>query len=153
MPVKKRHCISSKYLLASSLDLFGDHWTLLVIRDLMILGKHEFKEFLSSPEGISTNVLTDRLSYLCSEGLVAWIEHPHSKKRKLYYLTEDGKSLFPVLSSIVAWNLRNTSVEKIPERLRLVAAGKTDEAEKLMRSALTSWEKKYLPEESANFVK
>jgi len=120
MPEKKRHKDNSKCPLASCLDLFGDHWTLLVIRDLMIMDKHEFKEFLASPEGISTNILTNRLSYLSNEGFVDSIIHPDSKKRKLYYLTELGKSLFPVLGSIVAWKLNSIPANHIPSHLTLL---------------------------------
>jgi DNA-binding HxlR family transcriptional regulator len=92
-----------------ALDLFGDRWTLLVIRDLL-LGKSRFKEFSNSPEGIPTNILSDRLERLSESGIVRKIPVAEGSKRKAYALTEMGESLGPLLVSIRDWGL-----EWIPE--------------------------------------
>ncbi len=91
---------------ACALDIVGDKWTLLVVRDLMC-GRAHFKEFLKSPEGIATNILTDRLNRLVEHGLAekyASSEHPG---REAYRLTPKGKSLRPVLAAVMRWGLAN----------------------------------------------
>lgn len=87
---------------ANMLDLFGDKWTLLVVRDLL-LGKSRYNEFAESPEGIPTNILADRLKRLEQGGIV--IKNPYCQKptRYQYELTEKGKDLIPVLESMVLW--------------------------------------------------
>jgi DNA-binding HxlR family transcriptional regulator len=93
--------------IACSLDLIGDRWTLLVIRDMMFRGKQRFEEFLESPEAISTNILANRLKVLEEMGLVK--KHPYSShsRRMNYQLTERGRSLRPVLKAMVVWGLKN----------------------------------------------
>lgn len=90
---------------ACALDLFGDKWTLLVVRDLM-LGRSRYKDFASSPEGIPTNILADRLQRLLDSGLVQQIPAEDGSKRLAYQLTEKGKSLRPVLKSLRDWGLK-----------------------------------------------
>ena len=89
---------------ACSLDLFGDRWTLLVIRDLF-LGRSRFKEFAASPEGIPTNLLTDRLERLVTAGVVARVP-VDGEKRLAYELTEKGRALRPILAAMKEWGLR-----------------------------------------------
>jgi len=99
-----------------ALDLFGDRWTLLVIRDLF-LGRSRFKDFASSPEGIPTNILSDRLERLCQGGLVKQVPATEGGKRMAYALTKKGESLRPILRVIRDWGLKwedGTSVS-IPE--------------------------------------
>ena len=91
---------------ACTLDLIGDKWTLLVMRDLF-LGRTQFKEFRASPEGIATNILTDRLNRLVEAGLVEKNYAEPSAKRASYRLTERGKSLGPILKAIRDWGLKN----------------------------------------------
>ncbi|HEY9616710.1 MAG TPA: helix-turn-helix domain-containing protein [Microcoleaceae cyanobacterium] len=93
--------------IACTLDLIGDHWTLLVIRDMMFFGKQRFEEFLESPEGISTNILANRLKTLEQLGLVEKIPYSNHARRMNYQLTEQGQSLRPVLLSIVRWGLQH----------------------------------------------
>lgn len=73
------------------------------MRDLLFFNKHEYKEFLASPENIATNILADRLKKLLNHGLVGEIVHPDNKSRKLYYLTGKGKDLMPILIEMVRW--------------------------------------------------
>ena len=81
---------------ACSLDIFGDRRTLLVIRDLL-LGRSRFRDFLSSPEGIPTNILADRLERLLEEGVIKHIPAADGTKRRAYQLTKKGEALRPVL--------------------------------------------------------
>ena len=88
--------------IASTLDLVGDKWTLVLVRD-MINGKERFGEFLESPERIPTNILANRLRDMERDGLV--IREPYSSRppRFSYRLTARGESLLPVLQSVCRW--------------------------------------------------
>jgi DNA-binding HxlR family transcriptional regulator len=88
--------------IACTLDLIGDRWTLLIVRDLF-KGKHRFSEFLSSNEGIKTNILTDRLKRLEGAGLVKRSRYEDRPPRYEYHLTPSGRSLGPVLKAMFAW--------------------------------------------------
>ena len=87
-----------------SLDIFGDRWTLLVVRDLF-LGRTRFKDFAASPEGIPTNILADRLERLLAHGVVEQIPAQDGTKRLAYRLTEKGKALGSVLKAVRDWGL------------------------------------------------
>jgi DNA-binding HxlR family transcriptional regulator len=89
---------------ACSLDIFGDRWTLLVVRDLF-LGRTRFKDFAASPEGIPTNILSDRLERLQTHGVIEQIPAEDGTKRLAYCLTEKGKALGPALKAIRDWGL------------------------------------------------
>jgi DNA-binding HxlR family transcriptional regulator len=101
--------------IACSLDLIGDRWTLLVIRDMMFFGKQRFEEFLESPEGISTNILTNRLKFLEEAGLLEKQPYSNHPRRMNYQLTARGKSLRPVLKTMIAWGLKNIPDTMIPD--------------------------------------
>jgi DNA-binding HxlR family transcriptional regulator len=88
---------------ACALDIVGDRWTLLVVRDLFC-GKSQFKEFRASPEGIASNILSDRLAKLERHGLVERVPLPAIGK-DAYQLTQRGRSLEPLLEQITAWGL------------------------------------------------
>ena len=91
---------------ACALDLFGDRWTLLVVRDLLS-GKSHFKEFLASPEGIATNILAERLARLASNGLVERYPSSDIAGREAYRLTEKGRSLRELMKQLKAWGLNH----------------------------------------------
>ena len=98
--------------LACSLDVLGDRWTLLVIRDLF-LGRARFRDFLASPEGIPTNILSDRLERLLEQRIVQQIPASDGTKRLAYSLTKKGKALGPLLETMRDWGLqwdKNTKV-------------------------------------------
>ncbi len=90
--------------LSCSLDLIGDKWSLLIIRDMLFFGKSTYNEFLNSGEGISTNILNDRLIKLTELGLISYTG---TAKRKKYELTAKGLDLKPVLQSIVEFGLKH----------------------------------------------
>lgn len=89
---------------AATLDLIGDKWTLLVVRDLFA-GKRRFREFLASPEGIASNILAARLERLTAFGLVSAEASDERAGASAYGLTERGRSLFPVLAAMRDWGL------------------------------------------------
>ena len=89
---------------ACTLDILGDRWTLLVVRDLL-LGRTRYKEFVSSPEGIPTNILSERLERLLAHGIAEQVPVSEGAKRFGYQLTDKGKALLPVLRSMRDWGL------------------------------------------------
>ena len=98
-----------------TLDIIGDRWTLIVIRDLMFFGKQRFEQFLESPEQISTNILANRLKQLEELGLVKKQPYSNHSRRMNYQLTEKGQSLRPVLKVITAWGIKHLDNTKLPE--------------------------------------
>ncbi len=89
---------------ACALDLIGDRWTLLVIRDLL-LGRSRFKDFAASPEKIPTNILSDRLERLVGHGVIEKVPATEGGKRFAYRLTDKGEALRPVLLALRDWGL------------------------------------------------
>lgn len=92
--------------IACTLDLVGDRWTLLVLRD-MFLGKTRYDEFLASPEKISTNILAERLKRLEALDMITKQPYGSHRRRMEYRLTERGRSLAPVLEAMVDWGRQN----------------------------------------------
>ena len=90
--------------LASTLDLFGDRWTLLVVRDLLF-GDRRFKDFVASPERIPTNLLSDRLARLLAQDIIAQVPSPDGSKHLAYRLTPKGEALRPILEAMRDWGL------------------------------------------------
>ncbi len=93
--------------IACTLDLLGDKWTLLVLRDIVIFKKSRFEQFLESPEKIATNILTDRLHKLEKAGLISKAPYGNHRLRMAYTATEKGISTTPMLKEIVKWGLKN----------------------------------------------
>jgi len=89
---------------ACSLDILGDRWTLLVVRDLF-LGRGRFRDFTASPEGIPTNILSERLERLLQHGVVEQIPAADGTKRSAYRLTKKGQALGPVVAAMRDWGL------------------------------------------------
>ncbi len=86
-----------------SLEIFGDRWTLLIIRDIAFIGNKKFEDFLTSPEKISTNILADRLKKLEESGIIEKRLYGTHSQRGEYFLTEKGETLIPVLHVIAEW--------------------------------------------------
>jgi DNA-binding HxlR family transcriptional regulator len=93
--------------IANALDLLGDRWTLLVIRDLLFVGKRRFGELANSPEGIPTNILSDRLRRLEECGVVTKVPYQLRPKRYEYQLTDKGRDLSPLLRALIEWAMRH----------------------------------------------
>ena len=89
---------------ANTLDLLGDRWTLLVVRDLFA-GKSRFGDFLTSAEHIPTNILTERLKRLQAAGLIEAVPYSAHPPRYEYRMTERGRSLAPVLDAVADWGV------------------------------------------------
>jgi len=86
-----------------SLEVFGDRWSLLIVRDLMVRGFTTFQDFLESGEGIATNILADRLRQLKRSGIVTGEKDENDARRVIYRLTEKGIDLAPVMLELLIW--------------------------------------------------
>ena len=89
--------------LNASVEMLGDRWSLLIIRDMMVRGYRTFKEFLSSDERIATNILADRLRRLEAYGIISSEPDPSDGRKLFYHLTAKGMDLAPVLTEMVLW--------------------------------------------------
>ena len=101
---KKKNNFRSDCPISSALDLFGDKWSLLIIRDLVYFGERTFTDFSGAAERISSARLSDRLCKLENLDLLTKSNHPTNKKVYLYNLTAKGMDLFPVIAEYVKWS-------------------------------------------------
>ncbi|HEX6416638.1 MAG TPA: helix-turn-helix domain-containing protein [Candidatus Saccharimonadales bacterium] len=88
------------------LDLFGDKWTFLILRDMLLFKRSRFSDF-ATPEGISTNILSDRLNRLEQAGIITKKQDPALKNQNIYLLTEKGKRLTPVIVELMLWGAQH----------------------------------------------
>ena len=103
MPSRARR---SRCPVACTLDVLGDRWSLLVVRDVM-RGKRRYAEFLESPEGIPTNILAERLKRLAKAGVITSRRYSEHPPRLEYELTPKGEDLRPVMRAMVHWGVRH----------------------------------------------
>jgi DNA-binding HxlR family transcriptional regulator len=89
--------------LNASVEMLGDRWSLLIIRDMMLRGTKSYKEFLACDEGIATNILADRLRRLLAYGIISTKPDPLDGRKVIYSLTPKGIDLAPVLTEMVLW--------------------------------------------------
>ena len=128
--------------LNASLEMLGDRWSLLIIRDMMLLGFRTYKEFLQSYEGIATNILADRLRKLEAYGIITTQRDPADGRKLIYLLTAKGIDLAPVLTEMVLWAAahEDTGNPALVRQLKkdkeqFLAAVRQRWAEKTIRSA------------------
>jgi DNA-binding HxlR family transcriptional regulator len=112
-PARRSDCA-----VACTLDLIGDRWTLLVVRDLLG-GKQYFDEFLQSPEGIATNILSARLRSLQDNGFIEKVADPSDQRRSMYRFTEQGLHLRELLGHIAAWGRKYLSGTRVMDGIKL----------------------------------
>ena len=107
MPRKANRRRRSGCPVSISLEILGDRWSLLIVRDLMVRGFRTFKEFQQSGEGIATNVLADRLRKLEATGIITVETEESDRRRVNYRLTEKGIALAPALLELLIWGARH----------------------------------------------
>jgi len=110
--------------IAGTLDVVGDKWTLLIVRDIAFMDKHRYGEFADSPEAIPTNILADRLKRMVANGLIERRAYQDNPVRYEYHLTAAGAALLPVLREIVKWGADHIegSFRPTPAQMRTAAA-------------------------------
>jgi DNA-binding HxlR family transcriptional regulator len=91
----------------SALDIVGDKWILVIIKQMLIEGKETFKDFTEADEAIATNILSSKLKFLEEVGLIIKTQRPDNKKTNLYLLTEKGLALSPILVELANWSDRH----------------------------------------------
>lgn len=111
--------------LNASVEMLGDRWSLLILRDMMLRGYQTFNQFLNSDEKIATNILADRLRRLESYGIVTAQRDPNDGRKLIYSLTAKGVDLAPVLTEMVLWAARHEDTGNQP-LVRLMRAGKEE---------------------------
>lgn len=100
--------------IATTLDIIGDKWTLLIIRDVGLFDKHKYKDFQEAGEKIPTNILANRLKLLVNNGLMEKRLYQNNPARYEYYLTDAGNGLLPVIKSMAVWAEKHINGIKIP---------------------------------------
>ena len=96
--------------MSNALDIVGDKWSLIVIRDLLG-GKTTFKDFMNGPEKIASNILSQRLKWLKNHQILDYRYRKDNKKEKCYFLTNKGIGLYPVMSELMLWSAKNVNNE------------------------------------------
>jgi len=128
--MKKKKSDCPQYL---ALEVIGDKWTLLIIRDMIISGKRYFGEFLKSKEKIASNILTNRLQSLEKEGIIYKTKDTEHKQKIIYLLTEKGIDLFPILMENTRWSLKYKTVDKDDAKMaKSILDGGTNKMKSIM---------------------
>lgn len=102
-------------------EIFGDRWSLLIIRDIVFAGKKTYGQFLKSKEGIATNVLASRLAFLDEQGIVSRAPNPDDRRKDFYTLTEKGLDLIPIVLNIVLWSAQHDAQSQVRDRKEFLA--------------------------------
>jgi DNA-binding HxlR family transcriptional regulator len=138
MQKKAPHVRRSACPLNASVEMLGDRWSLLILRDMMLRGYETFNEFLHSDEKIATNILADRLRRLESYGIISSQQDPSDGRKLIYSLTAKGIDLAPVLTEMVLWAARHEETGNQP----LVRQMRTAK-EQLLAEVRNRWKEKH----------
>lgn len=114
MVIANKTGMRSPCAIANALDILGDRWTLLIIRDLMFTNRREFGHFLNAGEGISTNILTERLGRLQCNNIVSKQPNPGHGRKFVYELTDAGLKLAPAVLEFALWGRENIEGAFVP---------------------------------------
>jgi DNA-binding HxlR family transcriptional regulator len=109
--------ITPRCPISFTMNMLGDRWSLLIIRDMMLFGRRRYSEFLASGEGISTNILADRLKQMQQLDLVEKFGDPSNRKASVYLLTDKGLRLFPVLLEVIRWGQQHDERSMITDAM------------------------------------
>jgi DNA-binding HxlR family transcriptional regulator len=104
-----------------SLDIFGDKWSLVILRDVMFAGKSHFREFLASNEKIASNILSARLELLVREGLLIKDGDPSNRSAVIYRPTQKALDLYPMFVELMRWGAKHKKGEVHPAALQVLA--------------------------------
>lgn len=125
--------------ISCSLDVFGDKWSLLIIRDIMLRGKLSYSEFLQSEEKIASNILVNRLGVLEAEQILAKSVSPANKSKFIYSLTEKGIDLLPIIIEIMDWGAKynaNCPRKELGKKIKKDKAGAIKEYYQKLRKGV-----------------
>jgi len=111
---KESDCLRSMCPVSSVLDIIGDKWTILVVRDMLLLNKRRYSELMDSAESIPTNILADRLKRLEAAGLIDKLPYQEKPVRYEYRLTQKGEDLRPLIKELAAWGNKYIEGTMVP---------------------------------------
>lgn len=100
--------------IASTLDIVGDRWSLVLLRDILMRGKRRYRDLADGPEAIATNVLAERLARLEDYGIITKTRDPKDRRQFIYEPTEAGLDLVPVLYQLIRWGLKHVEGTRVP---------------------------------------
>lgn len=115
------------------LEILGDKWSFLVIRDMLFKGCCQYKEFIESDEGMATNILASRLKKLTQHGLITQCKDPNNGRQKLYHLTEKGLDLIPSILHLVKWSGNHDEKTVLSDKIMHYLNDRFDEAVAIVR--------------------
>lgn len=121
MPRSSKQDIRSHCPVNYGLEVFGDKWSLLIVRDIVFFGKKTYGEFLKSEEGFATNLLASRLLFLEEQGILRKAPHTADKRKDFYSLTDKGLDLVPMLLDIVLWSAKHDAKSHARRRKEFLA--------------------------------
>jgi len=124
--------------IASILDIVGDKWSLLIVRDMLLQGKKTFKEFSVSPEKIAPGILSSRLKWLEENSLITKRKLPDNQKENIYLLTEKGIEFAPIITEIILWSDKNLR-DQNSEMFSIVEAGFTQDKAKVTEAVQNNY--------------
>lgn len=120
---------------STSLDILGDKWTLLILRDMVFAGKSTYGQFLQSEEKMATNILADRLAVLESQGIITKAVASDKKSKFTYRLTEKGIDTVPIITALILWGTKHCPTDIDPTLLEELRSGKDAAIEKYQQLA------------------
>ena len=126
--------------ISTCLEIIGDNWSLILIRDLF-LERTTFTEFMNSPEKISSNILSDRINKLQKYNLIEYRLHPQNRKVKQYYLTKSGIELYPLIYDLLIWSKNHLDFEYLPIGAHWYQKNEKRDREKSIDDTVLSYKK------------
>ena len=136
MPAKHKPQRRSSCPINASLEILGDRWSLLIIRDLMLRSYRAYKELLSSDEGIATNILAERLQRLEAAGIISTCRDARDRRKVVYRLTAKGIDLAPILVELILWGAQHEATNAPPAAIRKMRARR----EQFLSEIRRNWE-------------
>jgi len=121
MKTTRKEDVRSHCSVNYGLEIFGDKWSLLIVRDIVFAGKKTYGEFLKSEEGFATNILASRLAFLEEQGILSKAPSSADRRKDLYTLTEKGLDLIPILLDIVVWSAKHDPKSNARRRREFIA--------------------------------
>jgi DNA-binding HxlR family transcriptional regulator len=136
--MKKQQHRRSNCPINFALQTFGDKWSLLIIRDIVFFGKKSYGEFLASAEGMATNILASRLAHLEQQGLLLKKPDETDKRKEVYFLTEKGLDLIPILLEMAGWGAQHDPHTAAPHAWIARVKADRDKMTQLIRETVQS---------------
>ena len=143
MSKKRNECVI-KCSTALALEIIGDRWSLLILRDYIFIGRREYNDFLELMEGISTNILASRLAWLTDAGIFVKHPHPTNKKKYYYEITEKGLDFIPIIMELAKWGWKHIPGAYSPPEIKKQYKENPDIFVKAWKKKVKECSKEYL---------